>query len=553
MAGQAVRAMSSPLPRLSGPGGGVHPAVVDRRVRDLLSLGAMALIPLALALFLSISVSNPNFLLTFLFLFGGLIVVALVLCTRLEISVAFLAFYLGCIDGPVKLLTAGGEATAVVRNILTFAIVLGVLLRMIANNEEVKMPPLSGWIVAFVVIVLADVLNPNTLSLLKSLAGIRDLLQWVPFFFFGYVLMRSKENFRRMFLILGVIALANGVTATIQTRLSPGQVASWGPGYNERVNGNETTHKGARKYNSEGVGRVRPFGLGSDSGFGGGVGVITLPCALALFALWRWRRRRWVPVVLCLGAMLGIATGLGRTQVLGGVIAVGAFIVLATTFGGPEMGRPIRALLIMFALAIPAGVLLVSVVEEKGVFSRYESIAPESVVGTATGEKEASIRQIPNDVKNDPFGFGLGVSGAGSSFGGRTTVTLEGHGFSSETQYNWITDELGAPGLVLWTGLSITVLLLIFKRLRRVADPDIRIALTGVFAAFIAYFCIGFKGPVMESAAAGPFFFFAVGIAAYWLVGEGFTRGLHPARGTIGGLGAGAPLAAGGPPESALS
>ncbi len=49
---------------------------------------------------------------------------------------------------------------------------------------------------AFVVLVLAEAFNPDTHGLLKIVGGFRQQLEWVPFFFFGYVLMRSKERLR---------------------------------------------------------------------------------------------------------------------------------------------------------------------------------------------------------------------------------------------------------------------------------------------------------------------------------------------------------------------
>ena len=106
-------------------------------------------------------------------------------------------------------------------------------------------------------------------------------------------------------------------------------------------------------------------------------------------------------------------------------------------------------------------------------------------------------------------------------FGGKVTEELEGHGVSAETQYNFVVDELGLPGLLLWTALSLSVIWMAVTRLRRVGDAEIRIALAGVFAPFIALILMGTNGPVMASAAAGPFYWFAVGIAAYWLVGAG--------------------------------
>ena len=42
-----------------------------------------------------------------------------------------------------------------------------------------------------------------------------------------------------------------------------------------------------------------------------------------------------------------------------------------------------------------------------------------------------------------------------------------------------------------------------------------------MFAAFIAFTIMGFDGPSAASVAFGPFFWFSLGIAAYWFVGPG--------------------------------
>src|SRR5437899_2578652 len=78
-----------------------------------------------------------------------------------------------------------------------------------------------------------------TAGILKVLGGFRQQLQFLPFFFLGYAVMRSKPQLRRMFLILGVIALANGAVATYQTQISPTQLAGWGAGYQTKVRGVE--------------------------------------------------------------------------------------------------------------------------------------------------------------------------------------------------------------------------------------------------------------------------------------------------------------------------
>jgi hypothetical protein len=484
------------------------------RIREVLLVATGGSLALVSALAIAVATPKPNVALTLLIALGAVAMVVLVTNSRLEITVTFLALYLGLMDGFVKLGTGGHETASVARDVLIFAVCLGAVLRLIAKRERVSLPPLSGWVLLFVALVVAEAFNPNTHGILKALGGFRQQLEFVPFFFFGYVLMRSKARFRKFFLILGVIALANGVVSTYQTKLSVGQLASWGPGYRELVQGNGVS---GRAYVSKGVARVRPPGLGKDAGFSGGVGLIALPCLLALLAA-GGRRRRWITMLLCLGALLGVVTGLGRLQVVGAVFAVLAFTLLSAS-AGRRATRPLLALLGVIGLAIPLGAVLVSV-EAPGTFSRYAEIAPENAT-SAKDTKTTELSKLPHQLLVAPLGVGLATAGAASGFGGKVTEELEGHRVGGETQYNFIGDELGVPGLILWVGLLINMILLAVRRLRYIADVELRIYLAGVFAVLVAYLLMGASGPVSGSSAAGPYFWFAAGLAGYWFLGPG--------------------------------
>jgi hypothetical protein len=509
----------------------------SQRLPTPLLIGLAGLAAFAFALAISVAMPKPNFFLAFGLLGGIIGVFALASTSRLEVSVTILALYLGLMDGPIKLLVSN-QAISSIRDILIAAVSIGAIVRIISKRERVSLPPLTGWVAAFVVLVLLEALNPKTTGILKVLGGYRQNLEWVPFFFFGYALIRSKGAFRRMFIVLGVIALANGVVSTYQTQLSPGQLSAWGPGYSERVNGNVNQGNlsgtiSGRKYISEGVGRVRPPGLGGDSGFGGGLGVIALPGALALLATGR-KRRRWIAMMLCLGALVAVVTGLGRLAVVGSVVALVGFALLSLS-AGKRVTQPLGALLAVVALAVPLGALFVTAVGP-GVFSRYESIEPKQVVSTSTTYKEKSLALIPHYIASDPFGFGLGTAGPAVSFGGKSSGVLEGHGVTAETQYNYVEDELGAPGLILWVALTIEVIVIVIRRLPRVSDVDIRILLAAVFAVFIAHTVMGIRGAFMDATSAGAFFWFSLGIAAYWLSGSRSRRGgAEPARGARAG------------------
>jgi len=481
----------------------------------LVAGGLAALIALAVA----VAMPKPSIALIGALIGAAVLLYALVFRTSLETGVFILAVYLGLLDGPVKLLAHNQFASAT-RDVLIAAVCAGALVRMLVDRKPIRLPPLSGWVLAFVAIVLIGAANPKTAGLLKIVGGYRQNLEWVPFFFFGYALIRSSRRFGAMFVILGVLALANGLVATYQTQIPVGQLAAWGPGYASLINGSAEEGVGnigssTRKYNVEGEGHVRPMALGADSGDGAGLGVIALPAALALLSFGGPKRRIY-GAVLVLGSLVAILTGLGRLQVIGGLITVLAFAALAL-LSGRRMTRALRTLLIIGAIAIPLGAVFVSAVGSS-LFSRYESIAPTHVVETSTSYKEQALELIPSYIERAPFGFGLGTVGPASAFGGNSHHVLENHGVTSETQYNFSEDETGAPGLLIFIGICVQVVVLLLVGLPKIPDWKVKLALAGVFASFLAHIVMGLRGSFMASAAPGAYFWFSFGIAAYWLV-----------------------------------
>ena len=380
------------------------------------------------------------------------------------------------------------------------------------RRERVTLPALSGWVIAWVLLVVVNAFNPHTQGFLHVIGGFRQQLQFVPFFFFGYVLMRSKHRFRQLFVLMGVLAVANGAVAAYQTELTPAELASWGPGYSNLVYSPGAGSN--RLYFSEGEARVRPPGLGSEEGFSGGVGRIALPMCLALVAV--SRRRRWIAMLLCLGCIIAVVVGLSRSPLIGAGLGVIVFAGLAA-LSGRRFTRTMGALLAIVVLAIPAGALVVTSLRS-GTFKRYESISTSS---ETTLHKQEAWSKIPKYVAASPFGFGLGNSGAVGGFGGRSNNLLEGHGLTSESEYNVLVKELGAPGLILWPLLTIYVSVLIATRIRGVRDGDLAICLAGTLAAFIPFPIEGESGFLGASTINGSYYWFAIGVAAYWLVGPG--------------------------------
>jgi len=543
--------MSTPCPHLAERVGWGHPSVRRLRAREYLLVGAGALVALALALAISLRMPNPSIsdvILVIGVTLGVVVVIALMLSTRYAVTLTLLALYLGLLDGPIKLEATSHHLASSLRDILIAAIVLGMIMRPVVRHERLRLPPLAGWVLAFVVFVLIEALNPHTGSILKSLGGYRQQLEWVPFFFFGYLIMRSKQRFRQLFLLLGVIALANGVAGAYQSRLSPDQLASWGPGYSELVKGGSNGIT-ARTYSTEGVAHARPPALGSDAGFGGGIGVVALPGLLALLAAGRLRRR-WPVLLCCAGALLGVATSASRTSTVVAVIVLVGFASLSL-LAGLRVGRPLAGLVAIALLALGVGAVLIEA-DGSSVFARQETLTSvQRAQETGGAGKERSLSQIPSDLVRAPFGLGLGTAGSASGFGGHQRLEIEGQKVEGGSAYSLLVKELGLPGLLLWLGLSVSTIALAAPRLRRVRDVELRTYLVAILTGFIALACEGFSAPTL-AVTIGAFLWFAPGVISYWFAGPGRTAlsavpgqltsvvgagGLTPAAGVAGAVG----------------
>ncbi len=509
--------MSADL-RFVGHPAPMHPAVRSRVVRDAAVTALMVLLPLVGGLAITIALPHPNAVL----IFGGAIGVigfaALLTSSRSEVTVSVLLVYLGVFDGPVKLLSASSLASGV-RDVLTLAVVLGMLMRLLSSRRRVTIPPLAWWVIAFVAFVLIEAANPKTISFLKALGGYRQQLEWVPFFFFGYTLMRSKQRFRKLYVLIGVIALLNGLAGTIESRMSLGQVAALGPGYRTLVYGGEgqdaTT---GRTFASEGEAHLRPPALGSDAGFGGSVGALALPLLLALLVTGGPPRRKAFVLLLAGGAVLGVASSASRTATVIAVLSLILFGVIST-MSGVRISRALTGLLAAVGLiCVVAAVLVAS--SGSGILARQSHLANIQQTNEHGGAGKAeALSEIPRYLIAEPFGFGLGISAAVSGFGGRAHTKFEGQRLAAGgSAYNLLMKEVGAPGVLLWLGLTINALVLAMAGLRRIGDIELRTLLAGLITSFLATTIEGLSGPTL-AVTPGAFLWFSIGVIAFWFGG----------------------------------
>lgn len=442
--------------------------------------------------------------------FGMLLLGWMTYSARYELTLAVLAAYLLLADGYLKL-RFQGDLSVVARDALLFAITFGALARWLAQHERVRLPALSGWVLAWVVLILAQLANPANGTLLHSVLALRPHIEFVPLFFLGYAVMRTRARLIGFLWLLLVLAAINGFVGFLQLNLTPAELADWGPGYRAKIYGTETGISGRGFLDATGELRTRPFALGSDQGFGGAVGVLAAPAALALFAV--VRRARIVllaGIVLAVGTALAVISSQARVAVLGALAALGVYVLLGTA---ARRRLATIATVAVGALFVWLAVSAIAGGSYAGVFERYATISPDRVVTTAFEYRKDTLAIIPTYAADFPLGAGLGTVGPGGSTPGGNGRILNG-----ESQYTFLLIEAGVVGLLVMTLFNLRLLHLVATRVRRHPDPDIRLLLAAIGAPLFAKFLSWFGGAATAGVPDSPYLWFAAGILAWWLV-----------------------------------
>ena len=489
--------------------------------KETLGLLAIWVALVAVVLLLAVRMPSPSVLSVGVMV--GLPAVAAWMFTseNYALTLGVLLLYLGLLDGFVKLGTGISSAT-LGRDVLLYAIAFGALARFALRREPLRLPPLSGWVLAFVLVVLVSVFNPGSYPIVKhGLPSVRPHLEFVALFFFGYYVLRDTKRMRMLLVLMLVCGAVNGVVNAVQFNMSADELSSWGPGYAKFIKGEGAGSGGiaGRTFATDDGDRVRPFGLGSDAGGGGIIAVLAIPGAIALIGM-AWRRPRYAAaaILLSIGCVTAVVTSQGRGVIVAGFVMVLAFAALTVS--------ATRLVPTLAGLAVAGAVTLVVISAVSGnsengnAFSRYESIRPTKLLETTRTDRGAAVTIVPTYIRDYPLGHGLGTGGPAAGFGGAERVAL-----SAESEFAFLVLEVGVIGLIVVVGFALRMLQLALTRIRRISDSELRMLLAAVASPLFGIFALFVSGAPTSGSPLAPYFWFVSGALAYWLISA---RGTTP-------------------------
>jgi hypothetical protein len=474
-------------------------------------LGTVAVTLLALALTVKLQpASMPA-------LFGTTVTFAIaiwmVATDNKPLALAVLLLYLGLLDGFLKLhAPVGNELPGLGRDLLVYAIAIGMLVPAILQRKRLELPPMTAWVLLFVGLVLVQLLNPANGSLLHSVASLRQHIEFVPLFFIGYTIVRSKERLRTFMMLVLVLAAVNALVGAVQFNMSPEQIANWGPGYRDLIFG-ESSGAPRLTANEGEENKVRPMALGSDMGFGGVLGGVAIPFALALLMARKKLLKDQTALIAILGtcAVVGVATSQARAAVVGAAVGILAFIALATT-----ARRVLNVAVVLAVVTALSGAALHQFAgDDSTVFDRYSSITPTKVAGTTVDSRRRVYEQaLPNYIEKYPFGAGIGTVGPAASV---IDAPKRKTALNAESQFTFTIIELGIAGLVVLTLFNLALLGRVIRRVRAMPHGELRLMLAAIAAPLFMFLSNWIIGVNTTSTPNSAYLWFAAGVLLYWL------------------------------------
>jgi hypothetical protein len=425
---------------------------------------------------------------------------------RYERTLAVLLLYVGLLDGVVKL-SSGSNVATLGRDALLYAITLGAVVRAVIRRTPLPAPPFLGIVIAWVAVCLMQVANPADVSVAHAVASLRQHLEFVPLFFFGYHVLRSERRIAGLLVLLLIVGAANGVADLLQTRMTPAQLSAWGPGYYRLVHGFGAGAGRVFFDAATGLSHIRPPGLGGEDGFGGMAGLVALPGAVALLlSARRSARLGWLVVPAALLTITGIATSQSRLAVVASAVALLTFLLVTISSR--------RGLItLVLATVIAGGGYAVAAPIVSNTANRYASIAPSHLLGASLDARRSTLSTIPKYLVQYPLGAGIGSVGPASSsnFGG----SAAGRRLDGEDEFTFLLVETGIPGLLVLLAFALATARAGLA-LRRVADPALQRSLMTMTAVLLAFLPTWAIATVSADTPTSPYLWLAGGCLAFW-------------------------------------
>lgn len=400
----------------------------------------------------------------------------------------------------------------VARDIVLGVIVVGWAFQRMGTRiqDPLRVPPGSLLITLFIINCFVQLLNPNAVSLLQSLGGLKIHLSPIPLFFIGYDVFRRRDQVRSLFLFLTLSTFVISIVSIVQYMHGMDWTFAHFPGSSEAISTHFNPPNGTVVLKRDDY--FKPPGT---TGFGGNTAAFAgfiSPFTFALFLL-SGRLRFNLGMKALFGTVLfGFVVTFFVNGLRSALVEAALCILACSIFvGGRARTRALMAACVCVVLGMAGFAYSQSV--SHGVTDRFSSLFanPQQAL---QGDRKSFFDQAGELALNAPFGIGLGRTGAGAGHFGKSTERIGFSAFSEAYLGNMIL-ETGIIGALLIALVSLSFIVRGGMIMKNVQDTDDKLVVSALFSIMFVLFLNFFVASVLVQ---------PPGSVLFWLLGATLLR-----------------------------
>ena len=434
--------------------------------------------------------------------------------TGLLVLLAYLS-----IEGFLKLLSNYNRIVHVGFDIIVLSLAAYLVLQAVVERRaHLDELPYTKLIMVYALWMILQVLNPNSGSVVQSIASFKVHLTMVPLYFITASIFRQPRDIVKLLFGLTMIALVPYLMSLVQYALGPSSVLDLSPRFWINIS-----------YYHD----WRPFGTSAMPGGSAVICFLIVPFTVALLATPDVRKAMKPLAILSMLLAAGTFVVSGVRQVfLGTVLTLvimgaltalrrsGRIAVLAAMIGVLGLGAYVGVITYLRPLAreaVARDPRSPDIWRERDVTDRLGSLAQSGTYRTARDNPTAIMFKRATHF---PFGAGLGRTGSASGVF-KEQVATDAQSARIQAEVGWsdsffadIIAEGGIPALIMLTWLLLGMTYRAFKLARRAEEPVVMYTSAAIAGMFFSLLVMSYGSQPLLSNPITAFFWMLCGLCA---------------------------------------
>jgi hypothetical protein len=405
--------------------------------------------------------------------------------------------FVAATDGFLKGVSPGWHTQLLKDYIIAICLLRWAWLSVMGHRRESARLPMALPIILFAGWVVVQLINPQSPSILVSLAGVRMWTIWLPVFFLAYDVYDERRKIERMLIFVIALMVPLAIYGIVQYQIGLDHLMELSSGFRFHDKDYYWTGEYELQWRPPST-MVAPHNFAAAA---------TMVALMSVGALLYFARNRFLQAMVLIALPLlaiGVLVSAVRTAALSAVVGLFALLVVVRRFDLATLAAIVGILAIFQVDALTGGEAL----------DRISSVveSPQRIRGRVYGP----LRYAVISALERPLGHGVATGAALGRMIAMDLQPLEGREaqYLVENEYGRTLRELGFPGFIFFMWMLFVVMRNNYRAYRDAVERRDKWLAAGLFAACVSLLARLAVGAALYTWPEAPLFWIYTAMAA---------------------------------------